>query len=107
MIGSSVKIQSRPLDHDASLNVLYLLVLLILPVAALLQRFGKSARPQHLVAQFGDRTFEGEWWLDDNGIVCVRCPAGRGGRLAGPEGPRRTAEELLVDIYRDSGALNG
>jgi hypothetical protein len=94
------------LDHDSQLDVLYLLVLLILPVAALVQRFRKSGGPQRIVAQIGDQTFEGEWWTQD-GIVCVRCSAGRRGRLPGPQGATRTAEELLIDIYRDSGEIDG
>ena len=93
------------MDNDQGLRAAYLLALLVLPAGALLRRYNpKTGRAQRITAQFGDHTYEGDYWVDD-GIVYVRCSAGRKGRLIGPQGPGRTAEELLIDIYRDEGRL--
>ncbi len=94
------------MGHDDQLWAVYLVVLLILPVTALIGRFTKGVgKPQRFTAQYGDRTYEGEFWVED-GIVYVRCDAGRRGRLMGGERAARVAEELLIDIYRDHGLLD-
>jgi hypothetical protein len=93
------------LDHDQTLQLGYLLALLVLPVVALIHRFTPGGgKRQRFTAQLGDRTYEGEYW-SENGIVFVRCPAGQGSRLMGVQQAGRVAEELLIDIYRDQGLL--
>jgi len=94
------------MGHDDQLQAAYLLALLVLPVTWLVGRFTKGVgKPQRFTAQYGDKTYEGEYWAE-HGIVYVRCAAGQRGRLMGTERAGRVAEELLIDIYRDQGLLD-
>jgi hypothetical protein len=94
------------MGHDDQLQAAYLLALLVLPVTWLVGRFTKGVgKPQRFTAQYGDQTYEGEYWTE-NGIVYVRCQAGQRGRLIGTERAGRVAEELLIDIYREQGLLD-
>jgi hypothetical protein len=93
------------LDQDQPLQLAYLLALLVLPVGALISRFTVGqGKPQRFTVQYGDKTYEGEFWVED-GIVYVRCAAGQRARLRGSQRAGRVAEELLIDVYRQQGLL--
>lgn len=88
------------LDHDTLLRVLYGLVILVLPLAALINRFGRRGRrrPKLLTVHDGASAYEGAYWVED-GLVYVSDGRNQRGTPVGPGGVVPTAEQLLLDIH--------